>query len=126
MENYSCVKHESTAEKEKNCIKIQTGSKMKMVIEKGEQYLEKNGNLKLVASGKAINKLVSVAEIIKRKSVLYQYNHLSSYVVTDTWEAQSPLDLIKVEQHNPVFTIILSKERILEMADYTEQLAENL
>lgn len=122
MDAYSCLPDLQPVTKPKDCQVIHQGSKMKTVIDRAEQYLLKHKSVKLTASGKAINKIVSVVEILKRKNQLYQYNHLSSYVHTDLWVAQEPLDSIKVEKHEPILTITLSFTRLNDIVGCTEQI----
>ena len=122
MENYTCVPDQSTEEKLINCLSIHAGSKMKAMISKAEQILVKYKNVKMSASGKSINKLVSIVEILKRNNYLFQYNHLSTHVQTDVWLAKEPLGSIKVEKQTPTLTITLSSTRLEHLTACTEQI----
>ncbi|KNE71070.1 DNA-binding protein Alba [Allomyces macrogynus ATCC 38327] len=69
------------------------------------------------ARGAAINKAVSVVEIVKRKlpaAGVTQINSLGSVAETDTWEPKDadagkpPLDRILVTKHTPYLTVTLT------------------
>ena len=121
MDAYVCIEHVEDEIKPSNAILVRSGSKMKVLIDKSEQYLLKHTLVTLSATGKAINKAVSVVEILKRNNKLYQYNHLSSFIQTDLWVAQEPLDTIKVEKHEPILTITVSFNKLNNLTDCTEQ-----
>eukprot|EP00835_Amoeboradix_gromovi_P000072 NODE_1_length_95616_cov_0.657642.p72 type:complete len:127 gc:universal NODE_1_length_95616_cov_0.657642:38082-37702(-) len=118
----NCNSNKSTSDsKASDFLTVHRGSKMKAVIEKAQKYLSTHQQIRLSASGKAINKVISIAEVLKRNNRVFQYNHLSSYSLPGNWIAQEPLDSIKVENHEPVFTITLSVMQLSGMDHCTEQ-----
>ncbi|EEC45182.1 hypothetical protein PHATRDRAFT_54956 [Phaeodactylum tricornutum CCAP 1055/1] len=67
----------------------------------------------LKAMGKAINKAVTIAEILKRKMFLHQINSLSSVEMIDVYEpVEEGLDLVTNRRFVSCMKIILSLERL--------------
>jgi Alba len=59
--------------------------------------------------GRAINKAVTIAEILKRKTPLHQWNVLSSLEMMDLYEPlEEGLDRVESRRYVSCFTIILS------------------
>jgi DNA-binding protein len=86
--------------KTRNYIAYATG----LLTQKGCTAVE------LKAMGQAINKTVTIAEIIKRRILgLHQNNQLASIAIQDTWEPiEEGLDSISVTRHVSVISITLS------------------
>eukprot|EP00553_Chaetoceros_curvisetus_P013425 CAMPEP_0204640782 /NCGR_PEP_ID=MMETSP0717-20131115/48774_1 /ASSEMBLY_ACC=CAM_ASM_000666 /TAXON_ID=230516 /ORGANISM="Chaetoceros curvisetus" /LENGTH=160 /DNA_ID=CAMNT_0051661295 /DNA_START=80 /DNA_END=562 /DNA_ORIENTATION=+ len=63
----------------------------------------------LKAMGRAINKAVTIAEILKRKMPLHQINHLTSSEIVDVFEPlEEGLDTVESKRHVSCMTITLS------------------
>mmetsp|Transcript_26276 Transcript_26276/g.40161 ORF Transcript_26276/g.40161 Transcript_26276/m.40161 type:complete len:161 (-) Transcript_26276:271-753(-) len=63
----------------------------------------------LKAMGRAINKAVTIAEILKRKMPLHQVNHLTSSEIIDVFEPlEEGLDVVESKRHVSCMTITLS------------------
>ena len=64
--------------------------------------------------GRAINKTVTVAEIIKRRIPhLHQLTEIGSVNITDTWEPlEEGLDTLETTRHVSVISITLSKVQL--------------
>lgn len=63
----------------------------------------------LKAMGRAINKAVTIAEILKRKTPLHQWNALSSVEMIDIYEpVEEGLDLVHSRRYISCMTITLS------------------
>ena len=59
--------------------------------------------------GRAINKAVTIAEILKRKMPLHQVNHLTSSEIIDVFEPlEEGLDVVESKRHVSCMTITLS------------------
>lgn len=86
--------------KTRNYIAYATG----LLTQKGYTAVE------LKAMGQAINKTVTIAEIIKRRILgLHQNNQIASIAIQDTWEPiEEGLDSISVTRHVSVISITLS------------------
>lgn len=86
--------------KTRNYIAYATG----LLMQKGHESVE------LKAMGQAINKTVTIAEIIKRRIPgLHQNNKIMSISTQDTWEPlEEGLDSISVTRHVSVVCIVLS------------------
>jgi DNA-binding protein len=64
----------------------------------------------LKAMGRAVNKAVTIAEILKRKAPLHQITSLSSVELTDIYEPlEEGLDIVESKRYVSCMTIILSK-----------------
>jgi len=65
--------------------------------------------IKLKAMGRAINKAVTIAEILKRKMPLHQINCLSSSEIVDIFEPlEEGLDVVESKRYVSCMTITLS------------------
>jgi ribonucleases P/MRP protein subunit RPP25 len=63
----------------------------------------------LKAMGRAINKAVTIAEILKRKMPLHQWNVLSSMEMIDVYEpVEEGLDVVESRRYVSCMTITLS------------------
>jgi DNA-binding protein Alba len=74
-------------------------------------FFQVNGNDKIVlkAMGRAINKAVTIAEIMKRKMPLHQVNCLASSEVVDVFEPlEEGLDVVESKRYVSCITITLS------------------
>jgi DNA-binding protein len=69
-----------------------------------------NGTIVLKAMGRAINKAVTIAEILKRKRALHQWNSLSSVEMVDVYDPiEEGLDRVESRRYVSCMTITLSK-----------------
>ncbi|KAL1920994.1 uncharacterized protein VTP21DRAFT_11629 [Calcarisporiella thermophila] len=105
-----------------NEIHITTQGKVRNYISYGLDLLQEKKHTHLILSGKgkAINKTVTVTEIIKRRmeGTLHQYTQIGSVNATDVWEPlEQNLDKVKVTRHLPVITIYLSTTAIPELEE---------
>lgn len=74
-------------------------------------FLQANGSEKVVlkAMGRAINKAVTICEILKRKIPLHQVNNLTSSEVIDVFEPlEEGLDVVESKRYVSCMTITLS------------------
>ncbi|XP_052195805.1 uncharacterized protein LOC127803548 isoform X2 [Diospyros lotus] len=106
---------ESNGRKE-NEIRITTQGRIRNYTTYASSLLQDKGSdeIVLTAMGRAINKGVMIAELIKRRVVsLHQNTSITSADITDMWE---PLEegLLPVEttRHVSMITIILSKKEL--------------
>jgi len=98
---------------EDNELRITTQGKIKTYVSQGMGLLQdrKFSSIVLTGQGKAINKTVSVTEIIKRRldGALHQYTQIGSVKAKDVWEpTQQDLDKLIVTRHLPFITIHLA------------------
>mmetsp|Transcript_19992 Transcript_19992/g.28448 ORF Transcript_19992/g.28448 Transcript_19992/m.28448 type:complete len:163 (+) Transcript_19992:152-640(+) len=64
----------------------------------------------LKGMGRAMNKTVTIAEILKRKAPLHQITSISSFEVVDRYEPiEEGLDVVEAKRYMSCMTIILSK-----------------
>lgn len=73
-----------------------------------------NGSERIVlkAMGRAINKAVTIAEILKRKMALHQVNKLTSSEIVDVFEPlEEGLDVVESKRYVSCMTITLSKSK---------------
>ncbi|RUP11971.1 hypothetical protein BC936DRAFT_139906 [Jimgerdemannia flammicorona] len=102
-----------------NEIRVTTQGKIKTYVSHGLALLQASliyqdsrfHSIVLTGQGKAINKTVSVTEIIKRRldGSLHQYTQVGNVKATDVWESvQRDLDKLVVTRHLPVITIHLA------------------
>lgn len=74
-------------------------------------HKERNKYVELKAMGKAINKAVTIAEILKRKLPLHQITTLSSCEITNTYEPlEEGLDTVVNQHYVSCLTITLSED----------------
>jgi len=72
----------------------------------------------LRAMGRAINKAVTIAEILKRKMPLHQWNALSSVEMIDVYEPiEEGLDVVTSRRYVSCMTITLSTTMLLGKMD---------
>ncbi|XP_062182442.1 uncharacterized protein LOC133886675 [Phragmites australis] len=97
-----------------NEIRITTQGRMRSYISYGMALLEENGHdeISIKAMGRAINKTVMVAELIKRRVVgLHQNTSTESVDITDTWEPlEEGLLPLETTRHVSMITVTLSKK----------------
>ena len=74
-------------------------------------YQERNKHVELKAVGKAINKAVTIAEILKRKLPLHQITTLSSCEIVNVYEPlEEGLDEVVYQHYVSCLTITLSED----------------
>lgn len=97
-----------------NEVRITSQGKSRSYISYGTNLLSEKGHTSVIlkAMGKAINKTVTIAEIMKRRIAgLHQNTSISSVELRDHWEPKEEgLDPIDTTRHVSVITITLSKE----------------
>uniref|UniRef100_A0A453HM49 DNA/RNA-binding protein Alba-like domain-containing protein n=1 Tax=Aegilops tauschii subsp. strangulata TaxID=200361 RepID=A0A453HM49_AEGTS len=97
-----------------NEIRITALGRMRNYIGYGMSLLEENGHdeITIKAMGRAINKTVMVAELIKRRVAgLHQNTSIESVGITDTWEPlEEGLVPLETTRHVSMITLTLSKE----------------
>lgn len=122
MENYVRVRppRDQDAETDPNEVRITTSGRMKHYISYAVAHLVERDQpqVALRAMGKAINKTVAVAEIVKRRVAgLHQVTTIFTEDVTDVWEPKEGtegLDRIETTRHGAVIRILLSKDPLDE------------
>ncbi|KAI7839097.1 hypothetical protein COHA_007102 [Chlorella ohadii] len=115
MDRYQRVPVPREAEEHaENEVRITSQGKSRSYISYGTSLLTEKGHSSVVlkAMGKAINKTVTIAEIMKRRIAgLHQNTAISSVELTDHWEPKEEgLDPIDTTRHVSVITITLSKD----------------
>ncbi|CAI0555196.1 unnamed protein product [Linum tenue] len=99
-----------------NEIRITTQGRMRNYISYATALLQEKGSSEIVlkAMGRAINKTVMIAEIIKRRIVgLHQITGIGSTDITDTWEPlEEGLLPLETTRHVSMITITLSKKEL--------------
>ncbi|KAH8509090.1 hypothetical protein H0E87_011018 [Populus deltoides] len=99
-----------------NEIRITTQGRMRNYITYATTlFLEKGSDgISLKAMGRAINKTVMIAELIKRRIAgLHQNTSIGSTDITDTWEPlEEGLLPLETTRHVSVITITLSKKEL--------------
>ncbi|KAE8793414.1 hypothetical protein D1007_31998 [Hordeum vulgare] len=97
-----------------NEIRITALGRMRNYIGYGMSLLEENGHDEIIikAMGRAINKTVMVAELIKRRVAgLHQNTSIESVGITDTWEPlEEGLVPLETTRHVSMISLTLSKE----------------
>ncbi|WOK94672.1 ribonuclease P protein subunit p25-like protein isoform X1 [Canna indica] len=97
-----------------NEIRITTQGRMRNYITYAASLLQEKGSDEIVlkAMGRAINKTVMIAELIKRRIVgLHQITSIGSTDITDTWEPlEEGLLPLETTRHVSMITITLSKK----------------
>lgn len=92
-------------------VRITQQGKPKNYISYAMNLIEAQGATKVVlkAMGRAINKAVTIAEILKRKMALHQITTLSSSEIIDVFEPlEEGLDIVESKRYVSCMTIILS------------------
>lgn len=117
MEAYVRVeKRKEDAPIQENEVRIMATNKMRNYISYALTLLQDKGHrsVQLKAMGRAINKTVTIAEIIKRRvKGLHQLTEIGSVVITDTWEPKEEgLNRLEITRHVSVITITLSMDEL--------------
>jgi len=115
MEKYQRVAKNKQAEAKisENEIRITTQGKVRNYISYATNLFggeKKQSDVVLKAMGRAINKTVTIAEILKRRIAgLHQTTAIDSTEITDTWEPmEEGLDRVETTRHISSITITLS------------------
>ncbi|XP_044463605.1 ribonuclease P protein subunit p25-like protein isoform X2 [Mangifera indica] len=99
-----------------NDIRITTQGRMRNYITYATSLLQEKGSCEIVlkAMGRAINKTVMIAELIKRRIPgLHQNTSIGSTDITDMWEPlEEGLLPLETTRHVSVITITLSKKEL--------------
>ncbi|XP_047325842.1 ribonuclease P protein subunit p25-like protein [Impatiens glandulifera] len=99
-----------------NEIRITSQGRMRNYITYAMTLLQDKGSNEIVfkAMGRAINKTVTIVELIKRRIVgLHQVTSICSTDITDNWEPiEEGLDPVETTRHVSMITIILSKTEL--------------
>ncbi|KAJ8762300.1 hypothetical protein K2173_007457 [Erythroxylum novogranatense] len=101
---------------DENEIRITSQGRMRSYISYAMSLLQEKGSNEIVfkAMGRAINKTVTIVELIKRRIVgLHQITSIGSTDITDTWEPlEEGLLPLETTRHVSMITIILSKKEL--------------
>ncbi|XP_052202147.1 uncharacterized protein LOC127807943 [Diospyros lotus] len=101
---------------DENEIRITSQGRMRSYITYAMSLLQEKGSNEIVfkAMGRAINKTVTIVELIKRRIVgLHQITSIGSTDITDTWEPlEEGLLPLETTRHVSMITITLSKEEL--------------
>ncbi|KAL2895304.1 Ribonuclease P protein subunit p25-like protein [Bienertia sinuspersici] len=101
---------------DENEIRITSQGRMRSYITYAMTLLQEKGSDEIVfkAMGRAINKTVTIVELIKRRIVgLHQITSIGSTDITDTWEPiEEGLLPIETKRHVSMITITLSKKEM--------------
>eukprot|EP00258_Populus_trichocarpa_P034018 XP_024450037.1 ribonuclease P protein subunit p25-like protein isoform X2 [Populus trichocarpa] len=99
-----------------NEIRITTQGRMRNYITYATTLFQEKGSdeISLKAMGRAINKTVMIAELIKRRIAgLHQNTSIGSTDITDTWEPlEEGLLPLETTRHVSVITVTLSKKEL--------------
>ncbi|KAI4336744.1 hypothetical protein L6164_015233 [Bauhinia variegata] len=101
---------------DENEIRITSQGRMRNYITYAMSLLQEKGSNEIVfkAMGRAINKTVTIVELIKRRIVgLHQNTAIGSIDITDTWEPlEEGLLPLETTRHVSMITITLSKKEL--------------
>ncbi|KOM49057.1 hypothetical protein LR48_Vigan07g276100 [Vigna angularis] len=101
---------------DENEIRITSQGRMRNYITYAMSLLQEKGSNEIVfkAMGRAINKTVTIVELIKRRIVgLHQNTAIGSTDITDTWEPlEEGLLPLETTRHVSMITITLSKNEL--------------
>lgn len=101
---------------DENEIRITSQGRMRSYITYAMTLLQEKGSNEIVfkAMGRAINKTVTIVELIKRRIVgLHQITSIGSTDITDTWEPlEEGLLPLETTRHVSMITITLSKNQL--------------
>lgn len=101
---------------DENEIRITSQGRMRSYITYAMTLLQEKGSTEIVfkAMGRAINKTVTIVELIKRRIVgLHQITSIASTDITDTWEPlEEGLLPLETTRHVSMITITLSKKEL--------------
>ncbi|KAF1899708.1 hypothetical protein Lal_00019838 [Lupinus albus] len=117
MDRYQKVeKPRAEAPIDENEIRITSQGRMRNYITYAMTLLQEKGSNEIVfkAMGRAINKTVTIVELIKRRIVgLHQNTAIGSTDITDTWEPlEEGLLPLETTRHVSMITITLSKNEL--------------
>ncbi|XP_058225505.1 uncharacterized protein LOC131334489 [Rhododendron vialii] len=101
---------------DENEVRITSQGRMRSYITYAMTLLQEKGSTEIVfkAMGRAINKTVTIVELIKRRIVgLHQITSIASTDITDTWEPlEEGLLPLETTRHVSMITITLSKKEL--------------
>ncbi|KAK6115711.1 hypothetical protein DH2020_007980 [Rehmannia glutinosa] len=101
---------------DENEIRITSQGRMRSYITYAMTLLQEKGSDEIVfkAMGRAINKTVTIVELIKRRIVgLHQITAIQSTDITDTWEPlEEGLQILETTRKVSMVTITLSKKEL--------------
>ncbi|XP_057503041.1 glycine-rich cell wall structural protein 2-like [Actinidia eriantha] len=101
---------------DENEIRITSQGRMRNYITYAMTLLQEKGSAEIVfkAMGRAINKTVTIVELIKRRIAgIHQVTSIQSTDITDTWEPlEEGLLPLETTRHVSMITITLSKEEL--------------
>ncbi|KAL2468211.1 ribonuclease P protein subunit p25-like protein [Forsythia ovata] len=101
---------------DENEIRITSQGRMRSYITYAMSLLQEKGSDEIVfkAMGRAINKTVTIVELIKRRIVgLHQITAIQSTDITDTWEPlEEGLQILETTRKVSMVTITLSKKEL--------------
>ncbi|KAL6978183.1 ribonuclease P [Sarracenia purpurea var. burkii] len=101
---------------DENEIRITSQGRMRSYITYAMTLLQEKGSAEIVfkAMGRAINKTVTIVELIKRRITgLHQITSIGSTDITDTWEPlEEGLFPLETTRHVSMITITLSKKEL--------------
>uniref|UniRef100_A0A2P2LJ87 DNA/RNA-binding protein Alba-like domain-containing protein n=1 Tax=Rhizophora mucronata TaxID=61149 RepID=A0A2P2LJ87_RHIMU len=117
MDRYQRVeKPKAEAPIDENEIRITSQGRMRSYISYALSLFQEKDSNEIVfkAMGRAINKTVTIVELIKRRIVgLHQITSIGSTDITDTWEPlEEGLLPLETTRHVSMITIILSKKEL--------------
>ncbi|KAL8126370.1 uncharacterized protein LOC141720851 isoform X2 [Apium graveolens] len=118
MDRYQKVEkpRQETTPIDENEIRITSQGRMRSYITYAMTMLQEKGSSVIVfkAMGRAINKTVTIVELIKRRIAgLHQVTSIGSTDITDTWEPlEEGLLPLETTRHVSMITITLSKEEL--------------
>ncbi|KAK4778863.1 hypothetical protein SAY86_006391 [Trapa natans] len=101
---------------DENEIRITSQGRMRSYITYAMSLLQEKGSDEIVfkAMGRAINKTVTIVELIKRRIVgLHQITSIGSIDITDTWEPlEEGLVTLETTRHVSMITVTLSNNEL--------------
>ncbi|KAK8512583.1 hypothetical protein V6N12_075155 [Hibiscus sabdariffa] len=117
MDRYQRVeKPKAEAPIDENEIRITSQGRMRSYITYAMTLLQEKGSNQIVfkAMGRAINKTVTIVELIKRRIVgLHQITSIGSMDITDMWEPlEEGLLPLETTRHVSMITVTLSKKEL--------------
>ena len=102
---------------------VKNGSKLKNLINVAVQQVDTNLNYTIISGfGPALGKVISLAEIVKRrsKSEIVQVNNIRYTTEDEHWVPkegeEADLDPLKVVRHIPMMTIFLVKSDCVDLS----------
>mmetsp|Transcript_25283 Transcript_25283/g.49010 ORF Transcript_25283/g.49010 Transcript_25283/m.49010 type:complete len:190 (+) Transcript_25283:176-745(+) len=94
-------------------VRVTQQAKPRTCITNAMNILNGNNHVELKAMGKAINKAVTIAEILKRKMPLHQVTSLSSCEIVNVFEPlEEGLDTVVNQHYVSCVTITLSRNLV--------------